>query len=102
MDEHEAYMSSRPVACDHPVIWWRANQSTYPKLAQMAFDLLSISAMAAECERIFSQAKLALGHQWNRMTEDTLTAIQCLKHWIRNAAFSGSLGELDCRLSLAQ
>ena len=80
-DEYETYISSRPVACDHPLEWWRANQSIYPKLAQMAFDLLSIPAMSAECERVFSQAKLALGQQQNRMTEDTLEAIQCLKNW---------------------
>jgi hypothetical protein len=101
-DEYEFYMSSKPVTCDHPIEWWRANQSTYPKLAQMAFDLLSIPAMSAECERVFSQAKLALGHQRNRMSEDTLNAIQCLKHWIRNAAFNRALGELDCRLPRAQ
>jgi hAT family C-terminal dimerisation region len=80
-------MDSRPVPIDHPIEWWRANQLLYPKLAQMAFDLLSIPAMSAECERVFSQAKLALGPQRNKMIEATLNAMQCLKNWSRNDAF---------------
>ena len=85
VDEYEAYMVSRPVPFDHPLEWWRANQSTYPRLAQMAFDLLSIPAMCAECERVFSQAKLTLVPQRNRMMESTLNALRCLKDWGRKS-----------------
>ena len=88
VDEYETYMSSKPVKFDHPIEWWRANQSTYPKLSQMAFDLLSIPAMSAECERVFSQAKLALGPQRNRMLDTTLNALQCLKNWLRSEPLS--------------
>ena len=47
----------------------------------MAFDLLSIPAMAAECERVFSQAKLAVSSQRNAMHDVILEAIQCMKNW---------------------
>jgi hAT family C-terminal dimerisation region len=46
----------------------------------MAFDLLAIPAMSAECERVFSEAKPTLGPQRNKMIEATLNAMQCLKN----------------------
>jgi len=54
----------------------------------MAFDLLSVPAMSAECERVFSQAKLTVSHQRNRLLGDTIEAIQCMKNWLGNKAFS--------------
>jgi hypothetical protein len=47
----------------------------------MAFDLISIPAMSVECERVFSQPKLVVNDKRNRMTDDTIDAIQCLKNW---------------------
>ena len=88
VDEYEAYVALKPVPVDNPIEWWRDHQTTYPKLAQMAFDLLSIPAMSAECERVFSQAKLAVNHQRNRLLETTLDALQCMKNWLRNKVFS--------------
>ena len=70
----------------NPIAWWREQQATYPKLAQMAFDVLSIPAMSAECERVFSQAKLVVNDTRNRMTNDTIDAIQCLKNWTNQGA----------------
>jgi hypothetical protein len=51
-DEYDAYLASPPTRVDDPIIWWRDHQTIYAKLAQMAFDLLSVPAMSAECERV--------------------------------------------------
>ncbi|XP_044718868.1 uncharacterized protein HRG_07433 [Hirsutella rhossiliensis] len=41
-----------------PFQYWQLKESTYPRLARMAFDMLSIPPMSAECERAFSFAGL--------------------------------------------
>jgi hypothetical protein len=50
-------------------------------MAQMAFDLLSIPAMSAECERVFSQTKLLITTQRRRLADDIVEAVECLKYW---------------------
>jgi hAT family C-terminal dimerisation region len=87
-DEYDAYLASPPTRVDDPIIWWRDHQTIYAKLAQMAFDLLSVPAMSAECERVFSQAKLTVKHQRNRLLDTAIDAIQCMKNWLRNKAYS--------------
>ena len=37
------------------VNWWSMAGSLYPKHSRMALDTLSIPAMSAECERVFSR-----------------------------------------------
>ena len=87
-DEYEAYLTVLPSRCDDIIGWWRDHQTIYPKLAQMAYDLIAVPAMSAECERVFSQAKLTVSHQRNRLLETTVDAIQCLKNWLRSRAHS--------------
>jgi hAT family C-terminal dimerisation region len=86
VDEYQAYISSPAVPTNDAIGWWRDHQTTYPKLSQMAFDLLSIPAMSAECERVFSLTKLTITSQRNRMTETTMEAIQCMKNWLDRGA----------------
>jgi hypothetical protein len=86
VDDYDSYLIAPPMKISNPITWWREHQATYPKLAQMAFDLLSIPAMSAECERVFSQAKLVVNDMRNRMTDDTIDAIQCLKNWSSQGA----------------
>ena len=73
--------SSLPRAVDLCAFW--ANlESQYPSLAGMAFDMLSIPAMSAECERVFSSSKLLLDDRRNRMKEDMIKASECLRAWV--------------------
>ena len=88
VDEYEAYISSPAVPTSDVIGWWRDHQTTYPKLSQMAFDLLSIPAMSAECERVFSLTKLTITSQRNRMTDLTMEAIQCMKNWLDEHAIA--------------
>ena len=47
----------------------------------MAIDILSIPAMSAEVERVFSGAKITMG-------VSTIEAVECLKSWFRLDLFA--------------
>ena len=49
----------------------------------MAFDLQSIPLMSAECERIFSFTKRFIPSDRNRLKDDVIEAMSCLKHWYK-------------------
>jgi hypothetical protein len=63
--------------------WWSQDpqRKRWPKLSQMALDILSIPAMSDEPERVFSGARRTIS--WERMAlgEETIEAIECIKHW---------------------
>ncbi|KFY94024.1 hypothetical protein V500_03458, partial [Pseudogymnoascus sp. VKM F-4518 (FW-2643)] len=70
--------------------WWTANSATrYTHLSKIAIDVLSIPAMAAEPERLFSGAAHTLTKRRNRMKAGTLEMVECLKSWLggHNTAF---------------
>ena len=48
----------------------------------MAFDILSIPAMSADPERLFSGAKITITDRRNRLGIDTIEALECLKSWL--------------------
>jgi hypothetical protein len=47
----------------------------------MAINILSILAISAEAERIFSSAGFVLNSRRRRLREETLEAMLCLTHW---------------------
>ncbi|TKA57281.1 hypothetical protein B0A49_13659, partial [Cryomyces minteri] len=63
---------------DDPLAWWieqaKKPKNPYPTLTKMAFDLFSIPAMSADCERVFSQAKKVVTDERNRLTAATIEA----------------------------
>lgn len=62
-----------------PLRWWRDRRQDFPLLSQMAIDVLSVPAMSAECERVFSQGKLTITSQRHGMKGATLDVLLCLK-----------------------
>lgn len=54
--------------------WWQKRDTEYPVLNMIAFDLFSIPAMSAEGERVFSQAKMLITDERNRLGHDTVQA----------------------------
>jgi hAT family C-terminal dimerisation region len=52
-----------------------------PTVAQYALDLLCCPVMSAECERVFSGAKLLISPNRNRLADDTIEAAECLRIW---------------------
>lgn len=44
---------------DDPINWWMTHQGSLPVLSQLALVVIAIPAMATDCERPFSLAKLS-------------------------------------------
>jgi hypothetical protein len=80
-DEYAEYCRLEPAPCKRSLEWWGARREEYPRLSKMAFDLLSIPLMSAECERIFSMTKRFIPTDRNRLKDDVIEAMSSLKHW---------------------
>jgi hypothetical protein len=87
VDEYKEYNKLRPAPAENALHWWRDHAQIWPNMTQMAFDLLSIPAMFAKCERVFSQAKLLITIQRNRLGNNIIEAVECLKYWYKVRAF---------------
>ncbi|KAK2684727.1 hypothetical protein QWA68_016241 [Fusarium oxysporum] len=100
MDEYERYCNSKRVSgFTGALAWWleETQQKTYPSLSKIAVDILSIPAISAEPERLFSGAKITITDRRNRLGSDVIEALECLKSWfgIRpNFNFAVYLGSL--------
>ena len=94
-DEYILYCSSPIVDIPdtNPRSWWleRTQRNTFPNLSLMALDILSIPAMAAEPERLFSGAKITISDRRNRLGIKSIEATECLKSWMN----TGSLNWVD-------
>lgn len=66
-----------------PLKYRLGNGEQHPELLQMAFDIYSISAMSAECERILSSTKLLITPQRTRLGEEIIEACECVRQWFR-------------------
>lgn len=53
--------------------------AAYPNLHKMAIDILSIPAMSAEPERLFSGAEVTVTERRNQLEVDTIEYLECLK-----------------------
>ena len=87
-DAFDTYINSAPTYCkdsDEDLLgWWDSRNNPHRQLRQQAFDLLSIPAMSAEVERVFSSAKRFIPPDRNRLSNDTIELLQLLKHWWGN------------------
>jgi len=86
--------------------WWLepAQQATFPLLSRMALDLLSIPAMSADPERLFSGAKHTLDDTRNRLQDDVIEALESLKSWLGFDKITGDawVAEMVLRLGTNQ
>ncbi len=53
--------------------------TTYPNLAQLAFDLCAIPAMSSECERSFSKASYTISARRSTLGNDIVEAGEVLR-----------------------
>jgi len=60
----------------------------------MAIDLLSIPAMSAEAERVFSGARRQISWSRASLGEDMIEKMECLKHWLTKNAVDNVKFEL--------
>ena len=92
IDEYETFTSQVPISIDcSPLTWWLRDeqQGYYPNLSKMAVDILSIPAMSADPERVFSGARRTIS--WDRMLlgAATIEKGECLKSWIQSGITRG-------------
>lgn len=99
-DEYVQYCKEEVEWADDAIAWWQQplQQHKYPNLSRMALNILSIPAMSADVERLFSSAGLTLSDRRNRMGEELLEALECLKSWLKLKEFDiGSLGDTEVK-----
>ena len=97
IDEYETFTSQVPTSIDCiPLIWWLRDEqkSHYPNLSRMAIDILSIPAMSADPEGVFSGARCTIS--WDRMQlgSSVIERGECLKSWIRSGITRGMPSEM--------
>jgi hypothetical protein len=61
------------------LLWW--DRSAFHQLRQMAFDLLSIPAMSAEVERVFSSAKRLVTPERSSLSDESIEVTELLRYW---------------------
>jgi hypothetical protein len=85
-DEYDRYISPgrEKVPEDkqlHPIRWWQSREAEYPILSRLAYDLLSIPAMSAENERLFSSSKDLISDRRNALDIESIEANECIRNW---------------------
>ena len=90
-DEYEAYNKQKAIPIKTSALeWWLAEErrTIWPRLSQMAIDVLSIPAMSDEPERVFSGARRTISSERMRLGMSNIEKTQCLKSWIASGLVS--------------
>lgn len=66
----------------NPLDWWLQNNTRYPVLRYMAFDLLTTPASSSLDERTFSKADWSVNNKRYSTEASFIEYNQCLKNWI--------------------
>ena len=86
-DDWESFIEADPteISTKTALEWWCQEQQRirYPRLSRMAIDLLSVPAMSAEAERVFSGARRQIPWSRANLGAKTIEQMECLKHWLR-------------------
>ena len=78
---HQYFISPCYPNCTDPLLWWKDHERMEEDISKMAYDLLSVPAMSAECERIFSSAGMMIVPKQNCLNDDIVEASECLRSW---------------------
>lgn len=96
-DEYEDYCKGELVDIGRQTAldWWLKDEqrARWPQLSYMAIDILSIPAMSAEAERVFSGARRTISWDRAKLNAETIEKIESLKHWKRSGILTFELLE---------
>ncbi|XP_078434554.1 uncharacterized protein LOC144705657 [Wolffia australiana] len=82
--ELEVYMSSPPLKGTEPLHWWKVTgEHSYPRLATIAKEFLSVCATNAPSERFFSTGRAVITYKRSRLTAESVELLMTLKCWWR-------------------
>jgi hypothetical protein len=74
-----------------PREYWHAQRFKYPRLSRMALDFMTVQAMSAECERLFSAAGRMVTPLRSQLEANTIAICQVLRSWLQ----AGIAEEID-------
>ena len=86
LDEYDIWMAAideDDQYVEDPIAYWHSQRRRYPRLSQMALDLVTIQAMSAECERLFSAAGNLLDHSRSSLDIKLVGMCMALRSWLR-------------------
>jgi hypothetical protein len=93
-DEYTQWLSTPESAdsdVEDPIQYWHAHRHRYPRLSRMALDFLTVQAMSAECERLFSAGGRMVTPQRNSLDAEIISMSLVLRSWYR----SGIIHDVD-------
>jgi hypothetical protein len=85
-DEYDDYNTEAPFEIRTTALsWWCQDQQRrrWPRLSNMAIDILSIPAMSDEPERVFSGARRTISWERAQLSAENIERLECLKNWHR-------------------
>jgi hAT family C-terminal dimerisation region len=83
-DSYQNYIERDPevrLSNEEVLDYWNSRLLSQPDMAHFALDMLALPASSAECERVFSSAKLLITSARNRLNPDIVEINECLKCW---------------------
>jgi hypothetical protein len=83
-DSYQNYIERDPetrLSNEDVLDYWNSRLLSQPDVAHFALDMLALPASSAECERVFSSAKLLITSVRNRLNPDIVDMNECLKSW---------------------
>lgn len=99
LDDLSLFYNAEPIEIEcTPLAWWcRSEQRAhYPRLSQMAIDILSIPAESAEPERVFSGARRTASWDRLRISCHNIERVECIGNWLKEGLikpqWEGGLG----------
>ena len=85
-DEFDNYINENPIpldSCTTSLQWWNLplQRTRFPRLSQLAMEVLSIPGMSDKPERIFSGSRRRVPWDRTRTSPQILEETECLKDW---------------------
>jgi hypothetical protein len=85
-DEFDNYINENPIPLDSRTTslqWWNLplQRTRFPRLSQLAIEVLSIPGMSDKPERVFSGSRRRVPWGRTRTSPRTLEETECLKDW---------------------
>jgi len=97
-DAYQWYVDCDPETeslAENALHYWNARILSQPDLARFGLDMVSVPISSAECERIFSSAKLLITSSRNRLRPDIIEASECLRNWLKKPNSKTEMGSQD-------
>jgi hypothetical protein len=61
--------------------FWHDHSAMLPTLSKIAFDVMIVPAASTSVERVFSHCGVIVSNRRNRLSDETIRALTCMKLW---------------------